>query len=86
MVDLPVGASPIDFAYAIHSDIGERMTSAKVNRKMAQLDTELHNGDIVEIETGKSARPTEKWLQGARTSVAKRRIRAWLEKNKEGFR
>jgi len=86
VVDLPVGASPIDFAYAIHSDIGERMTSAKVNRKMAQLDTELHNGDIVEIETGKSARPTEKWLQGARTSVAKRRIRAWLEKNKEGFR
>jgi len=86
VVDLPVGATPIDFAFAIHSDVGEKMSSAKVNRKMAQLDTELHNGDSVKIETRKSAHPTEKWLQAAKTSIAKRKIRIWLERNKEGFR
>ena len=86
VVDLPAGATPIDFAFSIHSDIGEHMSSAKVNRKMAQLDIELHNGDIVEIETRKSAHPTEKWLQEAKTSVAKRKIRSWLEKNKPDFR
>jgi GTP pyrophosphokinase len=86
VVDLPSGATPIDFAFSIHSDIGEHMASAKVNRKMAQLDTELYNGDTVEIETRKSANPTEKWLQGAKTSVAKRKIRSWLDHNKDNFR
>lgn len=80
VVDLPVGATPIDFAYAIHSEIGNQIASVKVNRKMAQLDSELHNGDIVEIETRKSAKPTEKWLIAAKTSLAKRKIRAALEK------
>ena len=86
VVDLPAGATPIDFAFSIHSDIGEKMASAKVNRKMAQLNVELNNGDIVEIETRKSAHPTEKWLQGAKTSVAKRKIRIWLERHKEDVR
>ena len=82
VVDLPAGATPIDFAYSIHSDIGDHTAGAKVNRKMAQLDIELHNGDIVEIETRKSAKPTEKWLLSTKTSVAKRKIRATLDRLK----
>ena len=78
VVDLPVGASPIDFAYAIHSEVGDRMSGAKVNRKLVALDTELKNGDIVEIETKKTSRPTAKWLEMAKTSNAKRKIRATL--------
>jgi GTP pyrophosphokinase len=86
VVDLPAGATPIDFAFSIHSDIGEHIASVKVNRKMAQLDVGLHNGDIVEIETRKSAHPTEKWLLAAKTSVAKRKIRTWLDRHKEDAR
>jgi GTP pyrophosphokinase len=80
VVDLPAGATPIDFAYAIHSEVGNRTAAAKVNRKMSQLDVTLKNGDIVEIETRNSAKPTEKWLLAAKTSVAKRKIRTALEK------
>lgn len=78
VVDLPVGATPIDYAYAIHSEIGNHISGVKVNKKLVQLDTELHNGDIVEVETRKSARPSKKWLDIAKTSVAKRHIRAEL--------
>jgi GTP pyrophosphokinase len=78
VVDLPVGATPIDFAYAIHSEIGDKVAGAKVNKKLVQLDTVLRNGDIVEIETKKSAHPTQKWLGMAKTSLAKRRIRSAL--------
>lgn len=81
VVDLPAGATPIDFAYAIHSEIGNRTSGVKVNKKLVQLDTPLKNGDIVEVETRKSARPTKKWIDFAKTSVAKRRIRAELEQN-----
>ncbi len=80
VVDLPVGATPIDFAYAIHSEIGDHTSGAKVNRKLVQLDTELKNGDIVEIETRKSSHPTTKWLGFTKTSLARRHIRAALEK------
>lgn len=80
VVDLPVGASPIDFAYAIHSEVGSHMAGAKVNNKMVSLDTELRNGDIVEIETKKNAKPSRKWLEFAKTSMAKRHIRTSLEK------
>lgn len=79
VVDLPVGATPIDFAYAIHSEIGDHVAGAMVNKKLVQLDTELRNGDIVEIETKKSAKPTQKWLNFAKTSLARRRIRTALE-------
>lgn len=78
VVDLPVGANPIDFAYAIHSEVGNKMSGAKVNKKLVQLHTELKNGDIVEIETRKSGKPTQKWLEVAKTTLAKRRIRAAL--------
>lgn len=76
VIDLPVGASPIDFAYAIHSDIGAHTAGAKVNNKLVELNTELKNGDIVEIITGKNNKPTRKWLGYAKTSLARRRIRA----------
>jgi GTP diphosphokinase / guanosine-3',5'-bis(diphosphate) 3'-diphosphatase len=79
VVDLPVGATPIDFAYAIHSEIGNRISGVKVNKKLVQLDTELQNGDIVEVETRKSAKPSKKWLDMAKTSVARRHIRNELE-------
>lgn len=76
VVDLPVGASPIDFAYAIHSEIGNHTSGAKVNNKLVGLDTRLKNGDIVEIIKKESSKPTAKWLEYARTSLAQRRIRA----------
>lgn len=82
VVDLPAGAGPIDFAYAIHSEVGNHIAGVKVNNKLVQLDTQLHNGDIVEIETKKSASPSPKWIQIAKTTVAKRRIKTALtEKN-----
>lgn len=78
VVDLPIGATPIDFAYAIHSQVGDHTSGAKVNKKLVGIDTMLHNGDIVEIETRKSSKPTQKWLEAAKTSLAKRRIRSAL--------
>lgn len=78
VVDLPVGATPIDFGYAIHSDIGDHTSGAKVNNKLVGLDTELKNGDIVEILTGKNNKPTPKWLDFTKTSLARRRIRSAL--------
>ncbi len=84
VVDLPVGATPIDFAYAIHSDIGDHISGVKVNKKLVQFDTELRNGDIVEVETRKGAKPTKKWLDMTKTTLAKRRIRAALEEQVVG--
>lgn len=81
VVDLPEDSSPIDFAYAIHSDIGEKIGSVKINRKMASIDTILKNGDIVEITTNKNAHPTHKWLEYAKSSFAKRKIRSYIEDN-----
>mgnify|MGYP003440523723 CR=1 FL=1 len=78
VVDLPVGATPIDFAYAIHSEIGDHIAGVKVNKKLVQLDTELQNGDIVEVDTKASAKPSRKWLLIAKTSIAKRKIRTSL--------
>ncbi|MCC7436433.1 bifunctional (p)ppGpp synthetase/guanosine-3',5'-bis(diphosphate) 3'-pyrophosphohydrolase [Candidatus Nomurabacteria bacterium] len=83
VVDLPEDSSPIDFAYAIHSDIGEKIGSVKINRKMASIDTILKNGDIVEIATNKNAHPTHKWLEHAKSSFAKRKIRHYLESNND---
>ncbi len=78
VVDLPVGATPIDFAYAIHSEIGNHIAGPKVNHKLVQLETELKNRDMVEIDTKESAKPSKKWLGIAKTSLAKRHIRGEL--------
>lgn len=84
VVDLPVGATPIDFAYAIHSDIGDHTSGAKVNNKLVQLDTPLKNGDRVEIIKKETSHPTQKWLDFAKTSLAQRRIRAALATQEKG--
>ena len=81
VVDLPTGSTPVDFAYAIHSDLGEHMQGAKINNKLVSFDTELKNGDMVEIVKSKNARPTAKWHDYARTSLARRNIRSYLENN-----
>lgn len=78
VIDLPANSSPIDFAYAVHSDIGDHVAGAKVNGKLVSLDTSLVNGDTVEIITKESNRPNRKWLEYARTTVAKRHIRSAL--------
>lgn len=83
VVDLPLGATPIDFAYAIHSDIGNHIASVKVNKKIAPLSTPLHNGDIVEIETKESAHPTSKWLEDAKTAQARKKIESYLTNKKK---
>ncbi len=79
VIDLPVGATPVDFAYCIHSDVGDRIASAKVNGKMSALSTVLSNGDYVEIETKKAAHPNHKWLDFVKTNLAKRKIRVYLD-------
>ncbi len=80
VIDLPVGATTVDFAYTIHSDIGDRMMGAKVNGKMTALETRLKNGDMVEILTKKTAKPNKKWLEYAKTSTAKHHIRNALNR------
>lgn len=83
VIDLPLNATPIDFAYAIHSDIGDHVSGATVNGKYVAIDTPLKNGDIVEIITKKSANPTHKWLEIVKTTMARRHIRSALERNKK---
>ena len=78
VIDLPLGATPIDFAYAIHSDLGNKMSGARVNGKMVSLQTALRNGDMVEILTKPSAKPSRKWHDIAKTNLAKKHIRAAL--------
>ena len=78
VIDLPATSTPIDFAYAIHTDLGNHLQGAKVNGKLVSFDTELRNGDIVEIIRRDSARPSAKWLELVRTSLARRQIRSAL--------
>ncbi|MBI4132697.1 MAG: bifunctional (p)ppGpp synthetase/guanosine-3',5'-bis(diphosphate) 3'-pyrophosphohydrolase [Candidatus Sungbacteria bacterium] len=78
VIDLPVESTPIDFAYAIHSDLGDHLQGAKVNGKLVSFDTKLGNGEVVEIIRRDSAHPSPKWLDIVRTSLARRHIRAAL--------
>lgn len=80
VIDLPQGATPVDFAYHIHSDIGDRAMGAKVNGKMTTLDAELQSGDVVEILIQKKKKPSPKWLGFVKTSEARRRIQVALRK------
>ncbi|MEK7081821.1 MAG: TGS domain-containing protein, partial [Patescibacteria group bacterium] len=75
VVDLPIDAGPIDFAFAIHSDIGNHTNGAKINGKLVSLDTKLKNGDIVEILVKENAHPNAKWLNFVKTNFAKKKIR-----------
>ncbi len=81
VVDLPEDSTPIDFAYTIHSDIGDHVSGAKINRKMSQIFSKLKNGDIVEIVTSKNANPSGKWLEFVKTTLAKKHIKSYLEQN-----
>jgi len=81
VMDLPEDSTPIDFAYNIHSDVGDHTFGAKINGKMSQLFTKLKNGDMVEILDKKDAHPSNKWLEFVKTTVAKKHIKQYLEKN-----
>ncbi len=81
VVDLPRGSTPVDFAYRIHTEVGNTCTGAKVNGKIVTLDYELHNGDIVDILTNKRSTPRLDWIKFVQTQQAKTRIRQWFKKN-----
>ncbi|MBP5705716.1 MAG: bifunctional (p)ppGpp synthetase/guanosine-3',5'-bis(diphosphate) 3'-pyrophosphohydrolase [Spirochaetales bacterium] len=83
LIELPQGATPLDFAYQIHTNIGNHCRGAKVNGSIVALETELPNGCIVEIITGKNASPKPQWLKMAKTLSAQRKIRHELSMQKE---
>lgn len=76
--DLPEGATPIDLAYAIHTNLGHSLRGAKVNGKMVSIDYPLRNGDVVEIIKGKEIKPSRDWLGIVKTNEARRRIKSWF--------
>jgi len=81
IINLPEGATPVDFAYAVHSEIGARTTGAKVDGKLVALDYKIHNGQVVEILTSKEMKlPNQDWLRIVKTTYAKSRIRQQLRK------
>ncbi len=77
--ELPLGSTPVDFAYSVHTDIGHQCVGAKVNGKIVPLKHELRNGDKVEVTTQAGHTPSRDWLKFVKTSRAKTRIKAWLK-------
>ncbi len=83
VIDLPQGATPVDFAYRIHSEVGDQCVGAKVNSKIVPLSHELRSGDMVEILVQKNKRPSESWLEFVKTEAAKKRVRDALRAKKK---
>ncbi len=81
VIDLPEDSTPIDFAYSVHTDIGDHIFGARINGKMSQIFTKLKNGDVVEIVKKKDSHPSDKWLEYVKTTIAKKHIKSYLEKN-----
>jgi len=85
VLDLPEGATPIDFAYNVHTTVGHECTGAKINGKIAPLDAKLESGDLVEILTQKGKKPSDDWLNITKTNLAKDRIRNALKNKNRKF-
>jgi GTP pyrophosphokinase len=84
VMSLPVGATPVDFAYAVHTEVGHRTIGARVNGKLVPLNSELHNGDLVEVFTSKAegAGPSQDWLTFVKSPRARNKIRQWFSKER----
>lgn len=85
VLDLPVEATPVDFAYQIHTEVGDQAVGAKINGKMASLDSSLENGNVVEILIQKNKKPSEKWLEFVKTNGARTKIKQALRRKKIGL-
>jgi len=81
VIDLPEGATPIDFAYQIHSDIGDQCAGAKIDGKLSSISDPLENGQVIEIMTQKNKKPNMDWLKFVKTNQARNRIKTWNRKN-----
>jgi (p)ppGpp synthase/HD superfamily hydrolase len=81
IIELPHGSGVIDFAYSVHSDVGNHVAGAIVNGKLVSLNTKLKDNDIVEIMTKEDSKPTRKWIDYAFTSLAKRNIKNYLKEH-----
>jgi GTP pyrophosphokinase len=84
VISLPAGATPVDFAYAVHTDVGHRCIGARVNGRLVPLESQLDNGDVVEVFTSKAetAHPSQDWLQFVKSPRARNRIRQWFAKER----
>ena len=84
MIGLPGGATPVDFAYAVHTEVGHRTMGAKVNGRLVPLETELKSGDVVEVFTSKNpdAGPSQDWLSFVKSTRARSKIRGWFTKER----